>query len=75
MSRGPDDPAVAEAVHMTTAATAPISVRRYARAWITHSGQLQAFCARTGAGYVRADAERPFEAIVLQTFRAGRFVA
>ena len=33
------------------------------------------FCGRYNLGYVRADAERPFEDIILQTFRQGRFLA
>ena len=37
--------------------------------------ELEQFCGRYGIGYVRADAERPFEEIVLKAFRQGRFVA
>ncbi len=33
------------------------------------------FCGRYDIGYVRADAERPFEEIVLKAFRQGRFLA
>ena len=39
-----------------------------------HATDLQHFCGRYGMGYVRADAERPFEEIVLQAFRQGRFL-
>jgi uncharacterized protein (DUF58 family) len=46
----------------------------YARAWEAHATELQHFCGRYGMGYVRADAERPFEEIVLQAFRQGRFL-
>ena len=46
----------------------------YARAWDAHATELQHFCGRYGLGYVRADAERPFEEIVLQAFRQGRFL-
>jgi uncharacterized protein (DUF58 family) len=46
----------------------------YARAWDAHATELQHFCGRYGMGYVRADAERPFEEIVLQAFRQGRFL-
>src|SRR6476619_4879475 len=35
----------------------------YIRAWETHAAELQRFCGRYGIGYVRADAERPFEEI------------
>ena len=35
----------------------------------------QRFCARYDIGYLRADAERPFEEIVLKAFRQGRFVS
>ena len=33
------------------------------------------FCGRYDIGYLRADAEQPFEDIVLKAFRQGRFVA
>jgi uncharacterized protein (DUF58 family) len=46
----------------------------YIRAWQAHATELQHFCGRYGMGYVRADAERPFEEIVLQAFRQGRFL-
>ena len=47
----------------------------YARAWEAHATDLQRFCGRYDAGYVRADAAQPFEDIVLKAFRQGRFVA
>ncbi len=47
----------------------------YGRAWDAHALELQRFCGRYGIGYVRADAERPFEEIVLKAFRQGRFLA
>jgi len=47
----------------------------YVRAWEAHAEHLQHFCGRYDVGYVRADAERPFEEIVLKAFRQGRFVA
>ena len=37
--------------------------------------ELEHFCGRYNLGYVRADAEAPFEDIILQTFRKGRFLA
>jgi uncharacterized protein (DUF58 family) len=47
----------------------------YAEAWQQHATALERFCARYEIGYVRADAEHPFEEIVLRTFRQGRFLA
>jgi uncharacterized protein (DUF58 family) len=47
----------------------------YVRAWDAHAADLEQFCARYDLGYVRADAERPFDEIVLKTFRQGRFLA
>ena len=47
----------------------------YVRAWESHAEELQRFCGRYGIGYVRADAERPFEEIVLKAFRQGRLLA
>jgi uncharacterized protein (DUF58 family) len=47
----------------------------YAKAWRAHAEQLERFCGRYDVGYVRADAERGFEEIILKAFRQGRFVA
>ena len=47
----------------------------YMQAWEKHTEDLVRFCGRYGIGYVRADAERPFEEIVLKAFRQGRFLA
>jgi uncharacterized protein (DUF58 family) len=47
----------------------------YVAAWEAHALELQHFCGRYSIGYVRADAERPFEEIILKAFRLGRFVA
>ena len=47
----------------------------YRAAWDAHASDLESFCGRYAIGYVRADAERPFEDIVLRAFRQGRFVA
>jgi uncharacterized protein (DUF58 family) len=49
--------------------------RAYKQAWQAHADRLAAFCGRYAIGYVRADAERPFEDIVLTAFRQGRFLA
>jgi uncharacterized protein (DUF58 family) len=47
----------------------------YGKAWESHASEIERFCGRYGIGYVRADAERPFEEIVLKAFRQGRFLA
>jgi uncharacterized protein (DUF58 family) len=47
----------------------------YRRAWEAHAADLNQFCGRYDIGYVRADAERPFEEIILKAFRQGRFLA
>jgi hypothetical protein len=47
----------------------------YQDAWQEHADELERFCGRYNLGYVRADAEEPFEDIVLKTFRKGRFLA
>jgi Mg-chelatase subunit ChlD len=47
----------------------------YVKAAETHAEALQHFCGRYDIGYVKADAERPFEDIILRTFRQGRFLA
>jgi uncharacterized protein (DUF58 family) len=47
----------------------------YASAWRAQDTRLETFCERYGIGYLRADTERPFEAIVMDAFRQGRFVA
>jgi hypothetical protein len=53
----------------------PALARAYAQAWLRHAEELENFCGRYNLGYVRADAEVPFEQIVLYTFRKGRFLA
>ena len=47
----------------------------YLAAWDAHTAELERFCGRYDIGYVRADAERPFEDVILKAFRQGRFVA
>jgi len=47
----------------------------YRAAWAAHAEELESFCGRYEIGYVRADAETPFEDIILKAFRQGRFLA
>lgn len=47
----------------------------YAGAWDTHVDAVKEFCARYRLPYVRANAEDPFEEIILRTFREGGFLA
>lgn len=47
----------------------------YVKAAAAHAEALEHFCGRYDVGYVRADAERPFEDVILRTFRQGRFLA
>jgi uncharacterized protein (DUF58 family) len=47
----------------------------YVKAAETHAEALEHFCGRYDIGYVRADSERPFEDVILRTFRQGRFLA
>ncbi len=47
----------------------------YSAAWQSHTDAIEHFCGRYDIGYVRADAERPFDEIILQAFRQGRFLA
>ncbi|MEO7275288.1 MAG: DUF58 domain-containing protein [Vicinamibacterales bacterium] len=47
----------------------------YAEAWRAHDAQIERFCEQYTVGYLRADAERPFEEVVMEAFRQGRFVA
>jgi uncharacterized protein (DUF58 family) len=47
----------------------------YRAAWESHASDLAHFCGRYQVGYIRADAERPFEEIILKAFRQGRFLA
>lgn len=53
----------------------PALAKAYTAAWQKHTDELETFCGRYNIGYVRADAERPVEEIILKTFRQGRFVA
>ena len=43
----------------------------YVQAWEAHAAELEHFCGRYGIGYVRADAERPFEEIILRRSARG----
>jgi uncharacterized protein (DUF58 family) len=47
----------------------------YVKAAETHAEALEHFCGRYDIGYVKADSERPFEDVILRTFRQGRFLA
>jgi len=53
----------------------PRLAEMYSRAWDAHATELERFCGRYGIGYVRADAERPFEDIILKSFRQARLLA
>ena len=64
----------AETGELRDADVTPRIAAAYSRAWDAHAAELQRFCAQYGMGYVRADAERPFEEIVLMAFRQGRFL-
>jgi hypothetical protein len=64
----------AETGEVRDADVTPRLAAAYTRAFDAHATELQGFCGRYGLGYVRADAERPFEEIVLQAFRQGRFL-
>jgi uncharacterized protein (DUF58 family) len=53
----------------------PALAAAYRDGWQTHADELATFCGRYNLGYVRANAEEPFDQIILQTFRKGRFLA
>jgi len=53
----------------------PRLLAAYRAAWEAHAAALDEFCARYDIGYVQADVDRPFEDVILKTFRQGRFVA
>ena len=53
----------------------PVLADAYREAWQSHADDLESFCGRYDLGYVRADAEQPFEDIILKTFRKGRFLS
>jgi hypothetical protein len=47
----------------------------YVQASRAHGTALEHFCGRYDIGYVRADTERPFDEVILNAFRQGRFLA
>lgn len=53
----------------------PALARAYGEAWRAHAEDLERFCGRYNLGFVRADAEAPFDQVILTTFRKGRFLA
>jgi uncharacterized protein (DUF58 family) len=65
----------AETGEMRDIDVTPRLAAMYAQAWDAHAAELQRFCLRYDIGYVRADADRPFDEIILKTFRLGRFLA
>jgi uncharacterized protein (DUF58 family) len=52
----------------------PSLAAAYGGAWRTHQAEVERFCGRYNLGYIRADAEQPFEHVILKTFRQGRFL-
>ena len=46
----------------------------YERAFETHAVDLEHYCGRYDISYVRADAERPFEDVILKAFRQGKLL-
>lgn len=65
----------AESGAMREIEVTPRLAAAYVKAARQHAEALEHFCGRYDIGYVRADAERPFEDIILRTFRQGRFLA
>ncbi len=65
----------AETGEMREVDVTPRLAAAYVQAWDAHAAELERFCGRYDIGYVRADAERPFEEIILKAFRQGRFLA
>jgi len=52
----------------------PSLAAAYGGAWHAHQVEVERFCGRYNLGYIRADAEQPFEHVILKTFRQGRFL-
>ena len=52
----------------------PSLLDSYARAWVAFDAGIAEACARSQAGYLRADIETPFERTVLHTLRRGRLL-
>lgn len=46
----------------------------YAEMFEQHCSEISAYCRKNGYGYVRTDTELPFEDLILQVFRQGRFL-
>ena len=46
----------------------------YANKFEEHCDQLDSYCRKNGWGYVRASTDVPFEDLIVQVFRQGRFV-
>jgi len=65
----------AESGAMREIEVTPRLAAAYVKAAQQQAEALERFCGRYDIGYVRADAERPFEDVILRTFRQGRFLA
>jgi uncharacterized protein (DUF58 family) len=80
LDREPGTPGQARFVDAETGESRDIDVTpglaaAYANAWREHDRRLEQFCERYNTGYLRADTDRPFEEVVMDAFRQGRFVA
>jgi hypothetical protein len=49
--------------------------KAYRDAWDAHGAAIELFCKRYRLPFVRANAEDPFEDVVLRTFREGGLLA
>jgi uncharacterized protein (DUF58 family) len=65
----------AETGEMREVEVTPRLAAAYVQASKAHGTALERFCGRYDIGYVRADAERPFDEVILKAFRQGRFLA
>ena len=52
----------------------PSLMSAYRKVFDAHSEALESYCKKNGWGYITAPTEKPFEDLILQVFRQGRFL-
>jgi len=65
----------AETGHGLDVAVTPQLLERYRAAYEAYCEEISRYCAKYRFGYVRTFTELPFEDVILQVFRQGRFLA
>ena len=64
----------AELGHLERVKVTPALMDAYTHAFDTHVAALEGYCKKNGWGFISSSTENPFEDLILQVFRQGRFL-